>query len=455
MDMLSLQTGKIETIILLYRLSRLNGEVEYKILAEKLLEELIDNINSKKTVKDNLWTIGRGIEYLARNQYIEEETDKILIEIDLLTIRHIDNYQLKKNVSDNDDGIIEIGRYILARIIPKEVFRESKRLILLKEYLVYLIDWLEESLCFGKKHVDEVLEFLADLLEIGFYPSKVKKMIKYCLSMPKDVRELSTSINVNIPDVRHQITIVIPFRIDSTERARNLSLLLDDLANTCINIFLLEADCEQRYHVNLSNGYVKYIFVKDDLPFFYKTRYLNSLVGMCQTPVVALWDTDVIISHYQLYDAVQSIISGICDLNIPYNGEVRVLSSEQTTVYEHNKCYEFLEKRTNVFKIMNRRPVCGGVVLVNRLIYGRVGGQNESFHGWGPEDAEFIRRFEILGYKVRWESSGPAFHLWHPSARLTGGADKLWNNREEFIKVCCMDMEELYDYVQSWDFIKQ
>lgn len=451
MEILNLQTGKIEIIIILYRLSRLSGEIEYKVLADKLLDELIDNISNKIPVKDNLWTIGRGIEYLVRNQYIKEDTDKILIEVDLCTIRHIDNYRLKEVGSDN--GIIGLGRYILARIAPREVSQNSNRQLLLKEYLIYLIDWLENMLPQAKGCIGEVLDFLTDLLEIGFYPSKVKKIVKYCLSKPKSVECLSTSKNIDMSDISHQITIVIPFRIDSPERARNLSLLLDNLANTRIGVFLLEADNQQHYQMNSSNVQAKYFFVKDNSLFFDKTHYLNYLVRMCQTPVVALWDTDIILSHSQLHNAVQSIIEGLCDLNIPYNGEVRMLSSEQTIAYEQNKCYEFLEEQMNTFTNMNRRPICGGVVLVNRLVYNLTGGQNESFHGWGPEDAEFIRRFEILGHKVQWEPFGPAFHLWHPSARLAGGADQLWANREEFVNVCCMDIEELNNYVQSWGSI--
>lgn len=251
-------------------------------------------------------------------------------------------------------------------------------------------------------------------------------------------------------DINHQITIVIPFRIDSQERERNLNLLLEDLADTSIRIILLEADNLQRYQVLLCGSQVEYFFIEDNSPFFHKTRYLNKLVHLCQTPVVALWDTDIIISHHQLYRSAEAIIEGRCDLNIAYSGEVRMLSPCQTIVYEKSKCYEFLEEHANTFQEMNGRPSCGGVVLVNRFIYKHIGGQNEFFCGWGPEDAEFIRRFEILGYKIQWELSGPAFHLWHPSGRLAGGESQLWINRAEFVKVCCMDTEELWKYVQSW-----
>ncbi len=33
---------------------------------------------------------------------------------------------------------------------------------------------------------------------------------------------------------------------------------------------------------------------------------------------------------------------------------------------------------------------------MNRVAYLRAGGENEAFYGWGPEDAERVKRLEIL-----------------------------------------------------------
>ena len=38
--------------------------------------------------------------------------------------------------------------------------------------------------------------------------------------------------------------------------------------------------------------------------------------------------------------------------------------------------------------------------------------RNEHFYGWGPEDAERVRRMEILGYPVGVNTEGPLYHLW-------------------------------------------
>ena len=66
----------------------------------------------------------------------------------------------------------------------------------------------------------------------------------------------------------------------------------------------------------------------------------------------------------------------------------------------------------------------GGDVIIPRVVWERVGGWDEQFVGWQPEDAAMLiaaGKFDRL--------SGPAYHFWHPGAN-TGGvyveADGNW-----------------------------
>lgn len=254
-------------------------------------------------------------------------------------------------------------------------------------------------------------------------------------------------------DTYNYITAIIPFRIDCPERERNLRLVLEYLTNHHLHICLLEADSKQLFRPNISDSQIEYYFIQDKSPFFHKTRYLNFLAQLCSTPIIAIWDTDVLLSFEQIENATKSLLQGDCDLCIPYNGTVKHLNSSLTESYQKSKICDFLKMRIHLFYEEIKRPSCGGVVLVNRNIFRLAGGLNENFHGWGPEDAEFIRRFEILGYKVRWESSGPLFHFWHPKNNPENYIDQMAINQIEFIKVCCMNSEELKKYVQSWDLI--
>ena len=54
----------------------------------------------------------------------------------------------------------------------------------------------------------------------------------------------------------------------------------------------------------------------------------------------------------------------------------------------------------------------GWLLLYTENDYVAAGMDNEVFRSWGPEDIERVKRFEILGYKIR-RIPGPLFHLDH------------------------------------------
>ena len=138
-------------------------------------------------------------------------------------------------------------------------------------------------------------------------------------------------------------------------------------------------------------------------------------------------------------------------LSIPYNGEVKVLSEKQSDAFvQSGQGCEYLAMQG--YTHLMKRPSCGGVFVVNRETYLRCGGDNERFISWGPEDAERIRRMEILGYSVHWVKDGPLYHLWHPRGKNSGYATEelAFQNRIEFVKVCSMERNELSEDIKLW-----
>lgn len=54
--------------------------------------------------------------------------------------------------------------------------------VFLKEYFIYLIDWLEERLEYINEFIDDLFDFLFDLYFIGFYWIKVLVLIEKCMN---------------------------------------------------------------------------------------------------------------------------------------------------------------------------------------------------------------------------------------------------------------------------------
>lgn len=212
-----------------------------------------------------------------------------------------------------------------------------------------------------------------------------------------------------------QITIGIPVRIDSWERKRNLLALLHYISSSGMRVHVWDAGSEECQFPDDICSKITYTYERDENLVYHKTRYVNLLLREISTPIVAIWDADIIFSLSQLEASIQAIIERKYVMSIPYNGVVKMLSKKQSEAYIlSGQRYDHLVSHDDMYARLMWRPSCGGVFVVDREKYLRYGGDNERFISWGPEDAERIRRMEILGESVHWTNGGPLYHLWHP-----------------------------------------
>lgn len=235
------------------------------------------------------------------------------------------------------------------------------------------------------------------------------------------------------------ITIVIPLRVDSLERAANLHCVLQYLLQTpSVYVDILEAD-EKRHFFFSGHERIRYSFVCDCIPIFYRTRYLNILLKEARHSIVGIWDTDVLIPENQLLEAVACIQEG-CVLCFPYDGDFRFLNEEESCRIREN--VHSLDRKQGT-RLMGR-PSVGGAFLVNKEKYLKAGGENEGFYGWGPEDAERVKRLEILELPIS-KIKGSLYHLYHGRTMewRTNVEHKMQHNRKVFLHTCQMSKEEL------------
>lgn len=243
-----------------------------------------------------------------------------------------------------------------------------------------------------------------------------------------------------------KISIVIPLRVDSKERLDNLHFILSLLLQMpFVDVDILEADVEQRFHLLHHDERVRYRFVEDSDPVFHRTHYLNRLLLAARHPVAGVWDTDVIIRSVQLAEAVEQIRMGSV-MSFPYDGRFIFLNKEESLAVRED--LSVLEKMEIFY---GGRPSVGGAFLVDRDKYLEAGGENERFYGWGPEDAERVKRLEILELPVS-RVEGPLFHLHHPrgvnSGFDYGERDK--QNLQALLDTCRLTKLELFKKTSSW-----
>lgn len=167
--------GKMGSALSFFEYARFSGVSRCEDLGMALLEDVVETLsyNMPLNYAEGLCGIGCGIEYLVQSGYLENDTDELLNDIDSLVIHEI-HWQHMTNVSLMF-GISGLGYYLYWRI-RKPV--DTQKTLLLKEYLIYLIDWIDQLMPLMDKEREEVQHLLMTIRSTGFYKNKVDKMIR-------------------------------------------------------------------------------------------------------------------------------------------------------------------------------------------------------------------------------------------------------------------------------------
>lgn len=243
------------------------------------------------------------------------------------------------------------------------------------------------------------------------------------------------------------VTFIIPVRVDSRERLENFWVVLDFLRkNFKSEIFVIEADKEEQVHIPEN---VNKFFVPDNDPVFHRTRYLNKMTLESTTPIIAIWDADVVCNPLQVAESARLLREGKADMVYPFFHYFYSLTEGLKDYFQRNGQHlSIFEEAKEYLGTMHGNWSIGGAFLVNRDAYIEAGMENEKFYGWGPEDAERYVRWINLGYKVE-RVEGALFHLPHPVELTSTFASEAIEiqNRKEFQKICSMNKQQLKEYV--------
>lgn len=245
---------------------------------------------------------------------------------------------------------------------------------------------------------------------------------------------IDTTFKTNLKDV----TFVVPLRVDSTERRENIDTLINyTYTHFETNFIVLEADSERRYYLGTEPKGLKYEYLDDKNVVFHRTKWINKLISVSVTPIVAVWDADAIAPPEQITEAVKKIRSNKAVLGFPYDGRFYSCDRISSNMFKRLLSIEILFRRIPVMNLMYGHHSVGGAFIVNKNKYISVGGENENFYGWGPEDMERVKRLEIYGMPIHY-SPGTLFHLWHPMGKNSwfANSESERMNRNELQSTC-------------------
>lgn len=262
-------------------------------------------------------------------------------------------------------------------------------------------------------------------------------------------------------------TFIIPLRIESRDRMRNIiTVLIYLLRNFKTKVIVKEVDKESIFKESVQPALeealkdfqlegLTHIFEQSDEYTFHRTKIINDMLWMVDTPYVANYDCDILLPKTSYAYAVNLLKNGYQKeeggerlypkVVYPYgNGmyQAQLRASDEEVSEFMNSEFDF-----SVFKTWRAYDAKFGFVqFFDTETYKKYGGENEGFVAYGYEDDERHFRFYKLSHVVRMNEER-IFHLEHersPNSWFNNphieSNRKLW----EKLKSCSKEELELY-----------
>jgi hypothetical protein len=263
-------------------------------------------------------------------------------------------------------------------------------------------------------------------------------------------------------------TFIIPVRIDSNDRTRNLITILCYLLKTfdtkvivkevdikpIVKEYVLEQVREFLEEGELNN--LTYLFESSDDIEFHRMKILNEMLNQVATDVVVNYDSDVLLRPETYQEAVNLILHEDYDLVYPYgfgNYQQQIFTTDEivTNFISEDFNFSILEESRDIYLSQ-----FGHVQVFKTKSYIEGGMENENFVSWSPEDKERYYRFMTFGYRVGRIDQSYVYHLEHFRGHNSGfGNPHIIKNNELWKYLQTLDKKQLERYYHSQKYLKK
>ncbi|MEZ4883082.1 MAG: glycosyltransferase, partial [Chitinophagales bacterium] len=236
-------------------------------------------------------------------------------------------------------------------------------------------------------------------------------------------------------DITSNISYIIAFRATNIERIAALVFVLKKLRNYFpdLEILVVEQDSEAKLDLD-ANLNVKHLFIFNS-GLFNKGWSFNLAEKHTQKSVLAFGDADIFLekedylSFFKSAENFEAITPNMTEA-------INVRISDANTLK-----YENIDKRP-LFDTF-----AGGLVILTREGFEKIGGWDERFEGWGCEDNAVSHViYNTLTSKTYYF---PMYHIDHPRSQLDGKEQvKYEENKNLMAEILSMNETPLLRYIQ-------
>ena len=261
-------------------------------------------------------------------------------------------------------------------------------------------------------------------------------------------------------------TFIIPIRIESTDRLRNVITsicYLNSMFKTTIMVHEMDGTSIFREKAlpqitEFCDGdveQIQYHFENNDNPHFHRQRILNDMLMKSKTKVVVNYDCDILLPMKSYLGAYKMIMEDKAHVVYPYgdgNYQKQVFATDSLVTRFLNENFDL-----SVFDEKSRPFMSkyGFVQFFNRGVYIEGGMENENFVAYAPEDVERYHRFTAFGYNVQ-RIDNLVYHLEHSRTINSSNANPFAaNNHGEWAKVQKMSAADYKKYLYEQPYYKR
>jgi hypothetical protein len=259
-----------------------------------------------------------------------------------------------------------------------------------------------------------------------------------------------------------QATFIIPIRIESSDRLRNvITTTAFLLENFDTNIIIKEVDSESVFQnealpilkeildVDVN---VNHIFEKSDAPLFHRQKVLNEMIMEADTEIVVNYDCDVLLPIDSYHKAYLSILHHTHDVIYPYGQGMYQkqvnATDEVVSSFLEDSDFSILDKNSKT-----HTSDFGWAQFFRRSVYIEGGMENENFKAYAPEDKERFYRFTTLGYNVG-RINDNVYHLEHSRGENSWfNNPHMSSNMQEWEKIQSMNKKTLVEYYSTQQYL--
>lgn len=252
-------------------------------------------------------------------------------------------------------------------------------------------------------------------------------------------------------------TFIIPVYIESQDRLNNSFIVLGYLNKWFKTNIIIHELVDVHTNLNFLNQFknlnIKHIIENRNGNNYHRTRQLNEMLNLVETDVVSNYDIDVILPIESYKEACRKIFTGESDVVYPYgNGQYqkRVFQSYDKNKFIGTFDISDISKDFDIYG-----SFAGHCFFIDTRIYKKVGGENENFVAYGPEDFERYERFEKLGLKID-RIDDFIYHFEHSRTEFSSTSNPHFSRNESLISsLRKLSPTELKNYYENVEYKKK